>query len=172
MTSRKDATRREVLQAMAVGSSGLALLTIGARTASSSQPAPLTSADTHDGDAPSPAVVAFLGDIAPGAKLGDYEVAAVEPMHRGGIPIEMRASSGATFVADVLRHDPTELTRAIGVTSAVAVYLRNGGNGATATDEVAGLGAMALASALERRVREGASVPTDLLTMSERANLA
>ncbi|MBI2392087.1 MAG: hypothetical protein HYV09_21020 [Deltaproteobacteria bacterium] len=159
---------------MAVGSSGLALLTIGARTASTptTQAAPIANADEAAAHVASPAVVAFLGDIAPGAKLGDYEVVAVEPMHRGGIPIKMRASSGVAFVADVLRHDPADDTRAIGETSAVAVYLRNGGDGATSTDEIAGLGAMTLASALRRRVHEGATLPVELLTMSERAHLA
>ncbi|MGZ5968464.1 MAG: hypothetical protein ACXWP4_12410, partial [Polyangiales bacterium] len=111
----------------------------------------------------------FLADLT-GQKLGPYTVRAVGEIDRGGIPVILATAKGEDFRVDVLRTDP--FGRAgIGVASAFSVYLRNGGDGRTATDEECGLGAMALAKELARRNRKGEKPPAQLLTMSERAAL-
>lgn len=114
----------------------------------------------------------YLDDLT-GAELGvpgegTYAIVSVGALERGGVPIVMAAPSGATFRLDVLRADPSEPHTGIGIRSQVAVYLRNGGDGATPTDEARGLGAMALASILAEH--EDAP-PAGLLTLGERTAL-
>jgi len=114
----------------------------------------------------------YLDDLV-GAELGvpgagTYAIVSVGALERGGVPIVMAAPSGATFRLDVLRADPSEPHTGIGVRGQVAVYLRNGGDGATPTDEARGLGAMALASILAEH--EDAP-PAGLLTLGERTAL-
>lgn len=175
MTSRMDATRREALKTVAVGATGLAAATVAIGKASAPTRAKDASrnsaAPTNPDVARAEAVRAFLGDIVAGAQLGAYTVVRIDPMDRGGIPITMSGPSGE-FGVDVLRHDPTDDARGVGSASAVSVFVRNGGNGKTATEEAAGLGAMALAAALDARVRAGATPPVDMRTMAERASAA
>lgn len=102
------------------------------------------------------------------AGRGTYTVLAVGALARGGVPVVLSTPSGASFQVDVLRADPSEPHAGLGVTDRYAVYLRNGGDGRTPTDEVRGLGAMALASAL---AGHAPAPPAELLTFGERAAL-
>lgn len=104
--------------------------------------------------------------LAAGTKVGACSVIAVEPVREGAIPVRMTDSQGQTFVVEVMRFDPA----APGVARAgsLAVYLRNGGNGAKATNEEHGLAAMALARVLAAREAAGATVPR-LASVRERS---
>lgn len=102
----------------------------------------------------------ILTDLAPGTALGPCRLARVMPIERGGVPVVLVDPRGREVVVEVHRHDdraaaPSPLARA----GSLAVYLRNGGDGATRTDESHGLGAMALAQRLVARERAGARVP-------------
>lgn len=174
MTSRMDATRREALKAVAVGASGLALASVASRAVTADSPTVEKGAKesrdrSHPDEVRAQAVREFLGELVPGARIGVFTLIAVDPMDRGGIPLTLSTPEGEAFGVDVLRHDPTAPSRGIGPSTVVSVFLRNGGNGRTSTDETKGLGAIALAEALELRVRAGAVPPLDMLTMSERA---
>lgn len=106
--------------------------------------------DAHGGSPPFP-------ELMPGTRLGPCTFVRVQPVEQGGVPVVLRDPHGRDFVVEVHRHD----ARAPGVARAgsLAVYLRNGGDGATRTEETHGLGAMALASRLEARERAGGCVP-------------
>lgn len=179
MTARTDASRREVLKAVGIGASGAALASVLARAASPvrAEPARVDHDPADAPPAPAPGdvaagadVQAYLGDLV-GQRLGPYTVVSIGALDRGGIPVVLATPAGQAFRVDVLRLEPGVDRTGIGEASAVSVYLRNGGDGATATDEEQGLGAMALASELTRRERAGAKPPSALLTMSERQAL-
>lgn len=175
MTARKGASRREILQVTAAGAVGLGLSSMLPKTGSSrgsratiadaAPPRIEPEADAHaavdDGGG-------YLADLV-GKHLGRYRVISVGGLDRGGIPVVMSTTSGVRFRVDVLRFDPTAGRKGIGPASSVSVYLRNGGNGRTSTDEIQGLGAMALAGAIAKRERAGLVPPSGLLTMDERA---
>ncbi len=163
MTARTNASRREVLKAVGIGASGAALAAVVVRkTATPRAPEAERAADDP--------AQAWLGDLV-GQRLGTYTVVSVGAIERGGVPVVLEAASGRAFRVDVLRVEPGVDRAGIGEASSVSVYLRNGGDGSTATDEELGLGAMALASELARRDRAGMKPPSALLTMSERGAL-
>lgn len=93
-----------------------------------------------------------------GVAVGPCTVSRMLPVENGALPVELVDPSGEAFVVEVHRWDasaPPGIARA----GSLAVYLRNGGTGATRTNETHGLGAMALASLLEARERTGKPVP-------------
>jgi hypothetical protein len=145
LVERMRWTRRELLGAMAGALAGATLLGAGDANA-----AGRGRGGAAHGGAPFP-------DLAPGTRLGPCTLVRVQPLERGGAPVVLRDPHGRDFVVEVHRHDP----RAPGVARAgsLAVYVRNGGDGATRTDETHGLGAMALAARLEARERAGGRVP-------------
>jgi hypothetical protein len=83
----------------------------------------------------------------------------------GGLTVHMRDTGGAPFELELLKHDPR--TPGVAKGGSLAVYVRNHGNGATATNEEHGLAAMALARHLTERERAGAALP-QLATMAKR----
>jgi hypothetical protein len=98
-----------------------------------------------------------VASLPTGTVLGPCKLAAVLPVERGVLPVVLEDPRGKTFVVEVHRHDP----RAPGIARAgsLDVFVRNGGNGATTTDESHGLGAMALAELLAERERAGRRIP-------------
>lgn len=152
--------RRSVL---ALGAAGVAATAVITRW-------PTRSGAPSEEPATAPSVP--LGDLV-GLELevegrGTYVVLAVGALARGGVPVVLATPSGASFQVDVLRADPSAPHEGLGVEGRYVVSLRNGGDGRTPTDEVRGLGAMALASAL---TGHAAPLPPDLLTLGERAAL-
>lgn len=138
-------TRRELLGAMAG-----ALATAGLLGAVDAQAAERARRGEARGSSAFP-------ELASGTRLGPCTLVRVLPVERGGVPVVLRDPRGHDFVVEVHRHEP----QAPGIARAgsLAVYLRNGGDGATRTDETHGLGAMALASRLDARERAGGRVP-------------
>jgi hypothetical protein len=168
MTARNGASRRQILKVAGVTGAALAAV-VGPRVATRRAAPPAKVAATA-APPPSPAQAQeFLAGLG-GKKLGAYAVQSIGAIDRGGIPVIMTNASGESFRVDVLRADPFG-SPGIGIASTVSVYLRNGGDGRTVTDEDRGLGAMALAKELARRSRKGEKPPAALLTMSERAAL-
>lgn len=160
MTVSSDASRRDVLKVVGAGASGLVVASAVARS-------PRTVSIPPPNCEPS---VADLHDLV-GRELGSYRVVSVGPIDRGGIPLVMTTAAGVSFRVDVLRVDPADGGAGIGAVGSVSVYLRNGGDGRTATDEEQGLGAMAAAEELLRRERAGWRPPSALLTRGEREAL-
>jgi hypothetical protein len=103
--------------------------------------------------------------IAPGTVFGTCTLVRVDKQVRGAVPMLLATANGQTFGVEVMRFDP----RMPGVARAgsLAVYVSNGGGGATRTDEEHGLAAMALAAEIARREARGMDVPA-LSTMRER----
>jgi hypothetical protein len=168
MTARRDASRREALKTVALGASGVATALAVTRVAGNTAKAKGASANAP-ATAPPTGEAGYLSDLV-GAQLGEYRVVKVGALERGGVPVHLAYRENAPFRVDVLRADPAD-THGIGFVSSVSVYLRNGGNGRTATDETHGLGAMALAEELARRESAGLKPPAALLTMGERVAL-
>ena len=110
-------------------------------------------------------VAAFFGPLAAGARVDRWTLVEIHDAASGGVPVVMATAGGERFQVDVLRRDD----RAPGVanTRSLALYLCNAGDGRAASDEEHGLGAMALARALDEREAAGAPVPK-LLTLAER----
>ena len=179
---RRTTTRRDALAAL--GASASALATAGvllARTKGGARAASAKLATPRHGLAPAstpvdPAaleasaslgeVSELLGEIRPGSELAKCRVVEVRPLWMGAIPILLETPSGARFQLDVLRAKSSE--DGVGRAPGLAVFVTNGGDGSTRTDERQGLAAMALGARIARRLREGARVPT-LLTFEERA---
>jgi hypothetical protein len=110
-------------------------------------------------------VRAFFGDLWAGARLDRWTVVAVHDASAGGIPVEMATADGTRFQVDVLRRD--DASPGVANTKTLSLYLCNRGDGRRASDEEQGLGALALAHALEAREAAGAAPPR-LLTLRER----
>jgi hypothetical protein len=142
-------SRRSILAGLGVGV--LAALGLGAARWQSSA---LTEAEET------------LADLRPGMALDRWTVVAVHPVHLGAIPVVLATADGIRFQVDVMARDP-EGPPGVAQTEHLSLYLRNRGDGQTATDEEQGLGAMSLARVLRARESEGVTVPP-LLTLAER----
>jgi hypothetical protein len=85
---------------------------------------------------------------------------------RGCMPVVLVDPRGRELVVEVHRFD-ARAQRPLARAGSLAVYLRNGGDGATPSDETHGLGAMALAAMLEAHERAGGALPR-LASIGER----
>ncbi len=108
-----------------------------------------------------------LGAIEPGATLPgmNAQVVTVYPVTLGALPVVLE-TGGRRYQVDVLARDPSG-PQGVGNTEHFSVYVSNRGDGDAPTDEAQGLGAMALARALEGHVKAGGTMP-DLLTLRGR----
>jgi hypothetical protein len=107
---------------------------------------------------------AALGELEPGTQLGPYRIVRIAPLTAGAVPVVLEGEGGVQFQVDVLRRSSARGNPAgIASTKHFELYLANGGDGVLRTDEVCGLGAMALAAALR-----GVEAPAGLLSMRER----
>lgn len=112
-------------------------------------------------------VRALFGALGEGADVGSHwRIEAIFALRAGAIPVVLSTRSGHRFAVEVFRAaaDPAPLATA----GPLGVYVVNRGDGDEPTDEASGLGAIALARALEGRLAAGAPVPADLVTMPER----
>jgi hypothetical protein len=107
---------------------------------------------------------AFLGDVREGARVDRWTVVAIHGAP-GGAVVVMKTADGELFQVDVLRRD--DGAPAVASSRSLGIYLHNAGRGRAASDEEHGLGAMALAAALDAREAAGARPPA-LLTLAER----
>jgi len=113
------------------------------------------------------AVRALFGELTDGADVGTHwRIESLYGLRGGAIPLVLATRSGHRFALEVFRasEDPAPLATA----GPLGVYVVNRGDGDVPTDEASGLGAIALARALEARLAAGAPVPDDLVTMTER----
>ena len=167
MSVPSDASRRELLKVVGAGAAGAAILGATVRPVAPGVAVPVrTAPEAERADE----VSELFRDLA-GTSVGGYRIISVGALERGGIPVILATSTNDQFRVDVLRVDPADGPTGIGAAGSVSVYLRNGGDGRTATNEERGLGAMALAEELLRRDRSGMRPPTQLLTRGEREAL-
>ncbi|HEY8430338.1 MAG TPA: hypothetical protein VIL20_18285 [Sandaracinaceae bacterium] len=111
---------------------------------------------------------ALFGPLTDGAPLSTHwRIETVHAVRAGAVPVVLSTIYGARFAVEVFRADP-DGPPPVGRAGALAVHLVNGGDGSSRTAELAGLGAMALARELERRLAAGASIPRGLTTYRER----
>jgi hypothetical protein len=100
-------------------------------------------------------------------QIGRWTIVEVHAVRFGAVPVILEDSEGERFQVDVLQRDGRpDSPVGVGQTDTLAVYLSNRGDGDTATREEHGLGAIALAAALDGRE---AQMPEGLLTFAERA---
>jgi hypothetical protein len=107
-----------------------------------------------------------LPELFNGMRVGRCVVVSVGPIEAGAIPVVLKAPDGSVFGLDILRHDP--LAPGVSRAGSLAVFLKNGGSGRTASVEEHGLAAMALGKWLDRREAMGRPVPA-LLTLHDPA---
>lgn len=161
--------RRTVLTAVGIGAGVVAAGAL-AVAVSSRKTNPQGAADEEHGDDAPPAadaeVLALFGDITSGALAGHWTIARLYGVHMGAIPVVLQSERGEPFQVDILRRD-AQGPEGVGTTATLSLFIANSGTGTEPTDELQGLGVIALARALERREQAGARVPA-LLTMSER----
>lgn len=110
----------------------------------------------------------LLGDLRPGAAVGQWTLVAVHPIRHGALPVVLADANGVRYQVDVLARDAAG-PDGVANTDRLSFFVANRGDGGTPTDEGQGLGAMALAAALSERERSGATLP-ELATFSERAS--
>jgi hypothetical protein len=107
-----------------------------------------------------------FADARPGTRVGPCTIVAVHPLHFGAVPIVLETSAGRRYQVDVLARDPGG-PDGVASTSRLSLFVANGGNGRTDTDEEQGLGVMALGDLLGASDRSGVELPA-LLTMQQR----
>jgi hypothetical protein len=103
----------------------------------------------------------------PGRHVGPCTIVTVHPVVHGGVPVVLETSSGRRYQVDVLARDPAG-PDGVATTARLSLFVANGGDGSTDTDEEQGLGAMALAELLAAGDRDGAPLPA-LLTLEQRS---
>lgn len=103
----------------------------------------------------------------PGQRVGPCTIVAVHPLSHGGVPVVLETSSGRRYQVDVLARDPGG-PDGVGTTERLSLFVANGGDGRTDTDEEQGLGAMALAELLRSGDRPEAPLPA-LMTLAQRS---
>ncbi len=177
-------TRRGAL--MAIGASVSALASAGAMSVRARVSSARSTRSARGAESPKPAVVRaphaseaeltsaaaaeeiaeLMADVRAGSLLSRCRVIEILPVRFGAIAVVMETPKGARFQLDVLRDDGAQQGHVAGAPG-LAVFVSNGGDGATRTDEEQGLAAIALGQVLARRLREGARVPA-MLTLAER----
>lgn len=172
-----DSSRRRALVVIGAAAPTLALGARAARAASAvstnvarGAPAaapPAPSDDSLRAAAAEAEISELMGEIRPGTSLARCRVISAAKHASGAVAVVMTTPAGRRFQLDVLRDDGS-LRGQVGRAPGLAVYVSNGGDGATPTDEEQGLAAMALGRALAKRIAEGARVPA-LHTLGERA---
>ena len=102
-----------------------------------------------------------------GTRFGRWTVSAIHPIREGVLTLDVRDAEQREFALEVMARDPSPLAaQPPAVTDALAVYVRNGGDGWLPTEEEQGLAAMTLA---HRLTTAGAGGPIEgLLTHSAR----
>jgi len=147
---------------------------IGAPRLRLSEPAPpAAKPEPHDERASrvAPAteeVRALFGSLGEGSAISSHwRIESLHAVRSGAIPVVMSTIYGGRFAVEIFRDDPSgppPIARAGGL----ALKLVNRGDGGSRTDELRGLGVMALGRALEARLADGAPVPSGLQTFAER----
>jgi hypothetical protein len=88
---------------------------------------------------------ALLAPLHVGDRLARWTVEAAS-MDHGALVVAMLGDDGTRFRLEVLARDPSPVAaKPPGTTERLAIFVRNGGDGATPTNEEAGIAAMALA---------------------------
>ncbi len=160
---------------MALGIGSAASLAIGDRTsggrlrgaaAERLVPSDESVLGSHGLEAATTSTANVLGPLATGGEItaGDghrYTLGTAFDVRHGGIPFVLVRADGVKVALEILRFDPAR--PAPGRNGTLAVHVPNRGDGATSTDESAGLAAMAVASVLAP-----AHAPRSLETLAER----
>jgi hypothetical protein len=90
-----------------------------------------------------------------GTRFGRWVIAAVHPVVRGALQVDVRGRDGHEFALEILAKDPSP-ARPPAEIGVLAIYVCNGGDGWLPTVEEQGLAAMGLARLLEKRGQTGA----------------
>ena len=101
-----------------------------------------------------------------GARFGRWVIAAVHPVERGALQVDVRESDGHEFALEILARDASSVSRPPAEVGALAIYVCNGGDGWLSTVEEQGLAAMTLAALLDKHGQTGPIA--GLLTHGER----
>lgn len=127
-----------------------------------------SEADAQNGLPPTPENIAkLLAPLAPGKKLARWTIVSVEPMSSGSVRLRAHTADEHEFVLEILARDTSALAqRPPAETERYAVFVSNGGNGWTPTNEEPGLAAMALAEIIKRN--EQSVLVSGFLTHGER----
>ncbi|MCB9593117.1 MAG: hypothetical protein H6719_10325 [Sandaracinaceae bacterium] len=175
-SDEKQFGRRGALVGIGVAAAGIASVTLpreleaqAATPAPSHPDSPMGPPDAlaaHALVAPGDDVRALFGPLTVGEAIGSHwRLEALYGVRAGAIPLILSTRSGARFGVEVLRSGEASPLASAGP---LGLYLVNRGDGSQVSDESAGLGVVALASALEARLAAGAPVPSALTTLEER----
>lgn len=152
------------------GASGLGATEADARDPSAE---PRVRPDTAEAHALHPADAsarALFGSLQAGSVIEGARIEAVHAPRAGALPVVLTASDGSRFALELFRRDAASAPP-LAQAGELALYLVNRGDGRRSTPEPVGLGARALARALEARLAEGAPIPDALTTFAERRAL-
>jgi hypothetical protein len=90
-----------------------------------------------------------------GAAFGRWTIAAVHPIERGVLRVDVHDRQGHEFALELMARDPSAGSRPPAEVGALAIYVCNGGDGWLPTVEEQGLAAMTLARLLEKHDQTG-----------------
>ena len=152
---------------------GMAIVGVGtARAASlSSEQSELDSVSAQEvveqAEASTAHELALVEALIPaGVDLGKWSIEKVKTPTLGAIPVVMRSPAGEAFQVDVLRREAG--VAGVADTRHFSLFIANGGNGSTASDELQARGAKVLAYVIARTELSGAPRP-QLMSFSERS---
>lgn len=125
-----------------------------------------SAAHAHDLREADEATRALFGPLREGSVLEGVRIESLHAARAGAIPVVLATLDGERFAVEIFRLDADRTPLA--AAGPLALHLVNRGDGRRSTPEAVGLGVRALARALERRVSEGAPIPSALSTHAER----
>jgi hypothetical protein len=109
----------------------------------------------------------LIAPLAVGAQFARWTIVQIDPVVDGAMRIKVRSGENDVFHLELMARDDSALAqKPPAQTAKFAVFVANGGDGWSATDEDHGLAAMTLASIIEKN--EAAVTLPGLLTHSQR----
>jgi len=125
-----------------------------ARPKATSQETP-TSAPERLTSATRENVARLLQPLAAGSRLARWTIVQIDPVVNGCVCVKVRTDDGHTFDLDVLARDTSAMAqRPPAETERHAIFVVNGGDGWSPTQEEQGLAAMALAEVIAKNERD------------------
>jgi hypothetical protein len=129
---------------------------------------PAIAADENSaGQTMSQRIERLFAPLAVGAQFARWTIVQIEPVVDGAVRLKVRSGDNHVFNLEIMARDDSALAqKPPAQTAKFAVFVANGGDGWSATDEDHGLAAMTLASIVEKN--EAAVELPGLLTHAQR----
>jgi hypothetical protein len=141
---------------------------ISAPLVASLSASPAIAADEKSaGMTPADRLAQLLAPLEVGTNFARWTIVQIDPVNDGAVRVKVRSGDGHVFTLEIMARDESALAqKPPAQTAKFAIFVANGGDGWSATDEDHGLAAMTLATFVQKN--EAAVEIPGLLTHAQR----